>query len=61
MVRRTSIIGRKAVKFGKSGGFRGGYKVIEYLPNFGGRKEHGIFETRAEAQKYKKMIDKKYK
>ena len=54
---RIQINGSRAKKFGSTG-FRGGYRVIEYKPNFGGRKEHGMFKTKEEAKKFARKLKK---
>jgi len=53
---RIQIVGRPAKKFGKHGGFSGGYKVIEYHPNFGGRTEHERFMKKSDATKFAKKL-----
>ena len=54
---RIQITGRRARKVGKTG-FVGGYNVIEYKKNFGGRNEHGKFKTKTEATKFARKLRK---
>lgn len=55
MTKRIQIVGKRARRFGKTL-FVGGYKVIEYKPNFGGRTEHGVFKTKIQAKRFAKSI-----